>query len=100
MLVNNNPDNLTKQQKLVVGSDLYYCTNCGTFSPLNKHGRCSTCDSDSVIPIANYEEDAFRDLRPCMHTSTPAALAHQICVRQSDESVMQWAARFIKLYIG
>lgn len=41
-------------------AELWICMNCRNIDVLTRHGRCATCDSDSVA-VANVGKSAARD---------------------------------------
>lgn len=82
-----------------MSSPTYYCSNCGNFGALNKHGRCSTCDSDAVYPTPEPPTDLSKVLAVM---AQPRALTPyaQLVARKRDESLMHWAGRFLRAWIN
>ncbi len=43
-------------------AELWICMNCRNIDVLNRHGRCATCDSDSVAVADVGRSQARRDV--------------------------------------
>jgi hypothetical protein len=75
-----------------MSNEVYYCMNCGQFGALNEHGRCSTCDSEAIVPTPN---DLIPDMKQELALFYPRT---QLVARKRSESLMHWASRFLRNY--
>jgi hypothetical protein len=69
-----------------MSTEQYFCVNCNNVTTINKHGRCTTCNSEAVIGWLTPQ-------------STASQLNAALATRQPDETLVMWANRFLDLYL-